>query len=52
MTVEEKAEKFDEIQRGLWDLAKKDNMLVSMVSANLIRSFGIVSPSGEDPESA
>ena len=52
MTIEEKAAKFDEIQKALWDAIKLGHPLQSMMAANIVRRFEIPGPDGEDPESA
>lgn len=52
MTDEEKINKFNEIQKRLWDGAKFGNIGQSTFSAALIRQFNIESPEGEEPESA
>jgi hypothetical protein len=52
MTDEEKIEKFDELQKWLWEIAKHGNAQHSILMAHIIREFQIPSPDGEDPESA
>jgi hypothetical protein len=52
MSDAEKAAKFDELQRWLWDAAKFGNLLQSTMAAALIRQFDIASPEGENAESA
>lgn len=52
VAMSEKAEKFDTLQRALWDTALHGNVLQSTMAAALIRSFDLPSPEGDDPESA
>ena len=52
MTTEEKAKKYDEIARFLWEGAVNGNPLQSMLAAQYIRALEIPSPEGDDPESA
>lgn len=52
MTDKEKVEKFNEIQKWLWECARDGNMLQSTMTAAIIRQFNIESPNGDDPNNA
>jgi len=48
----EKIERYDEMNRYFWEMAKEGNLLQSAMFAALIRQFKMFSPDGDDPENA
>jgi len=52
MTEKQKAAKFNKIQKALWDMAVRGNLLQSTLASVMIRQFKIEAPNGEDPGQA
>ena len=52
MTNEEKAAKYDDIQKELWNLARHGNVLQSTLASVIILRVDIPSPEGDEPDDA